>query len=235
MDQLEYTCDNCDYKSKNINKMKKHVKLHKLIVKCKTCDFESKDTDELIKHVVDNHKFISSNTQQQTQQDGIHVNATGIQCYSCGQKVNGRKELTNHRKEFHFKEKLCRFYHGNGHPCRFPEHVCIDIHEGISQPPVQRQQRQSVIQPNSQYRKSIPCRDGLSCAWAASEEGCRYFHNECRAPGPTTAVNNEQLKELIMLVQAGPSLQEKEQTTTVPSVNDMADFPGIGYSKSKSD
>ena len=142
----------------------------------------------------------------------------------------------------HFKERLCKFYHGNGAACRFPDNVCIDIHGSYQQQPLQQQQPQqqrqkqqqrvSVIQENKQYRKQIPCRDGFSCEWQNSLEGCRYLHREGRAQGATTVVNSDQLKELINLVQAGLNLnlQEKE----VPDIQSVADFPGIGYSKNKS-
>ena len=185
--------------------------------------------------------------------------------------------MTDHRKKHHFKERFCRYYHGNGAACRFPDNICIDIHENhqhqqqqhgqggqqqhgndsavqwlqrfkcqhcqyetntnnelefhtlsVHQQQQQVPQRKSVIQQNRQYRKHIPCRNGASCEWLGSPEGCRYEHRESNAPGSTTAVDSEQLKELISLVQAGLNLTE------VPDVQSMADFPRLGYSKSKS-
>ena len=158
-----------------------------------------------------------------------------IECYSCGEKLSSRRDLTEHRKNQHFKERLCRFYHGNGFPCRFPDNICIDIHDNHGYEAVphhqQAQQRQSVIQPNKQYRKNIPCRDGSGCGWANSPEGCRYNHSEGRTPEATTAVSTDQLKELIQLVQSGLDLSEKQPA--VPDINSMTDFPEVGYSKSK--
>ena len=223
-------CDSCDYETSNVPHMKTHVRLHKESVKCKSCDYESKDTNEFIEHAVTNHPLRYKQGQQQTQD----TETQEIKCYSCGEMVKTRRDLTEHRKKHHFKEKLCKFFHGNGYPCRFPDNVCIDIHNRQPQPSItqQPQQRQSVIQPNSQYRRNIPCRDGSSCGWMNSSEGCRYLHTEGRAQAATTVVNNDQLKELIQLVQAGLNLKEK--TVPVPDINSMVDFPGVGYGKSKS-
>ena len=189
--------------------------------------------------------MIYNNTQEQ-QQNNLK------QCYSCGESVSSRRELTNHRKNQHFKEKWCRFYHGNGAPCRFPDSECIDIHGSRQhpqqsqpqeqqhhqpqdqQPQHQQPQRRSVIQQNSQYRKTIPCRDGSKCGWANSQEGCRYLHSHDNTPA-TTAVNNDQLKELTNLIQAGLNIRENQQTRPVPDINSLTDFPGEGYSKVKSD
>ena len=162
--------------------------------------------------------------------------ANSIKCYSCEEIVSSKRELTDHRRKEHYQQKLCRFYHGNGAGCRFPD-SCIDIHGS------RQQQRQSVIQENSQYRKKIPCRDGITCDWAKSAEGCRYFHTNNRGQevpavsndqpsATTTAVSNDQLKELIALVQAGLNL--KEQTRPAPILNSLVDFPGLGYTKNKS-
>ena len=224
----EYTCNSCDFKSNNDHNMRSHVKFHKKKITCKICQYENEDATVFIEHVIKNHSYEQNHNKQTSQQ-------SNIECYGCGDQVKTRKDLAVHRREKHYKEKLCRFYHGNGLPCRFPENVCVDIHESYETQPrqqPQQQQRPTVIQQNSKYRKTIPCRDGLRCGWLNSNEGCRYFHKECKSPD-TTAVSNEQLKELINLVQAGLNLRENEPE--VPDISNTVDFPRIGYRKSKSD
>ena len=216
----EYKCDTCEFKSTNEHLMKDHVKLHRKSIKCKTCSFECKEEDTFIEHAIKCH---SMQPRQEQQQQGSAAKSTvaEIECFSCGTKVSSRRDLTEHRKEQHYKQKLCRFYHSYGYGCRFPDTVCVDIHGSTPQQTVtsqpQAQQRQSVIQPNSQYRSRIPCRDGDSCGWVNSTEGCRYYHTEGRA--------------LIQLVQAGLNL--RENVPSVPQTNSMTDFPGLGYSKNK--
>ena len=219
--------------------MKKHVKLHDQVVTCKTCQYKSNDMDEFMDHVIQNHRYGVQRSRQEASE--TEMARGNIECYSCGEMVSTKRDLTEHRKINHFKERLCKFYHGNGAACRFPDNVCIDIHGSYQQQPLQQQQpkqqrqqpqqRESVIQENKQYRKQIPFRDGFRCEWQNSLEGCRYLHREGKAQGATTVVNSDQLKELINLVQARLNLQEKE----VPNVQNVADFPGLGYSKNKSE
>ena len=230
----EYKFDTCDHKSADIAVMKKHVKLHNQEINCKACQYKSKDEHEFIEHAIKYHSYSSKQTQRQT--SGEVLVGPMIECYSCGEKLATKWELTVHRKQHHFKERLCKFYHGNGSPCRFPDNICIDIHDNRQYETVpqqqQTQQRQSVIQPNSQYRKRIPCRDGSNCVWSSSQEGCRYYHTEGKAQETTTALSSDQLKELIQLVQVGLNL--RENVPSVPQTNSITDFPGLEYSKSKS-
>ena len=173
-------------------------------------------------------------------------------CNNCDYKSSNILNMKKHVNLHNQIVKLCRFYHGNGAPCRFPDSECIDIHGSRQhpqqsqpqeqqhhqpqdqQPQHQQPQRRSVIQQNSQYRKTIPCRDGSKCGWANSQEGCRYLHSHDNTLA-TTAVNNDQLKELINLIQAGLNIRENQQTRPVPDINSLTDFPGEGYSKVKSD
>ena len=156
-DEQEYTCNNCDYKSHNLVNMKRHVDLHDQTVKCQECQYESKDTNEFIEHAIRYHSMQPRPANPNERRES--ETASSIKCYSCGEIVSSKRELTDHRRKKHFQQKLCRFYHGNGAGCRFPD-SCIDIHGS------RQQQRQSVIQENSQYRKRIPCRDGSACDWA---------------------------------------------------------------------
>ena len=48
-------------------------------------------------------------------------------------------------------------------------------------------------------------------------------------------MNNDQLKELITLVQAGLNIREREEKRPCPDINSLTDFPGAGFTKVKSD
>ena len=63
----EYTCSSCGQKSPDINYMKKHVNLHKQVIKCQVCHYESKAENKFIEHAIRNHSYSSNKLKKKCQ------------------------------------------------------------------------------------------------------------------------------------------------------------------------
>ena len=51
-----------------------------------------------------------------------------IKCYACGTMLADNAELMRHKKQQHWKENKCPYFHAVGRGCRFPDHICFNIH-----------------------------------------------------------------------------------------------------------
>ena len=80
-----------------------------------------------------------------------------------------------HKKEKHFKMKLCSYYHGLRTTCRFPAQHYLNIHNENIQP-------QETT--NNDYRSHIICKHGNTCVFLGQPGGCLYKHAQNAEPQP---------------------------------------------------
>ena len=146
-----------------------------------------------------------------------------------------------HKKEHHYKQKLCRFFHGVGRGCRFPASVCINIHGREDQ---WNQQPQIA----SESRSKITCNNGTECTYFRQGE-CWYSHglsqiNQAnpnhqniaqtnnsktkpnQTPNQSNAPNNNtfNMDELKLTLE---SLVNVVNNQILPNMKSMKDFPPI--------
>ena len=133
--------------------MRKHVRKESDILKCTSCEYETKDENEYLNHIVDNHSTVHvcqncDNTFTAKNElidhmgtvHGLNQNKASvaesldgdvrktIKCFNCGTMLDSKNSLMKHKKEKHWKERKCAFFHGVGNGCRFPGNICFNIH-----------------------------------------------------------------------------------------------------------
>ena len=148
-------CKKCDETLDNNHllriHMRKHVRKESEILKCISCEYESKNENEYLNHIVDNHstvhicqtcdnRFTAKNEllAHMGTVHGLNPNKASepfhedvrntIKCFSCGTMLDSKESLMKHKREQHWKEKKCAFFHGVGNGCRFPGNICFNIH-----------------------------------------------------------------------------------------------------------
>ena len=185
-------CKKCDKVLKSDHDLREHMKKHNQltnkILKCDYCNFQTKDESEHINHVVDNHspkhicdtcsaEFAIKNKLVEhivKEHCFSYTNETRpdltVECYDCSEKFNTKPDLVNHKKEKHYKTRLCPFYHGRGRGCNFPHNVCLNIHQENITP----------TENTIDFRKKINCKNGNSCIFH-QRDSCMYKHQEIQA------------------------------------------------------
>ena len=128
-----------------------------------------------MEHIVKEHFFSYTN---ETRPD------LTIECYDCSEKFNTKPDLVSHKKEKHYKTRLCPFYHGRGCGCNFPHNVCLNIHQENITP----------TENTTDFRKNTNCKNGFNCIFH-QRGSCIYKHQEIQAP----RANNRQV------IQSGQS------------------------------
>ena len=128
-------CTNCDYKTTDEVSFLNHVvDNHSNLHICQTCNNRFPSKQELVAHIVREHNFKSTNativtappiSQQNTSQQ---MGPNQIKCFDCGIMLPSREDLMRHKKQNHWKQKLCPYYHGVGRGCRYPDRVCFNVH-----------------------------------------------------------------------------------------------------------
>ena len=131
--------------------MRKHVRKESETLKCTSCEYETKDENDYLNHIVDNHstvhicqncdnKFAAKTdliahmetdyglNQNKAPEISHGYNGNTIKCFSCGTMVENKDSLMKHKREQHWKEKMCAYFHGSGNGCRFPGNICFNIH-----------------------------------------------------------------------------------------------------------
>ena len=78
-----------------------------------------KDMDGEKKDVMIGRAFNYTNSVETTE---VH------ECFDCGEKLGNKQGLMAHKKEKHFKMRLCSYYHGLRTTCRFPAQHYLNIH-----------------------------------------------------------------------------------------------------------
>ena len=113
----KHTCNTCGHEFNSKKEMIDHAGVeHQLIYTQNTnslfpCGFCPRgfETQEAFRnHIQEKH------TKSQT------VNEQGFECVDCGNMSNSILLLMEHKRQMHYKKKLCSFWHGNGNGCRFP-------------------------------------------------------------------------------------------------------------------
>ena len=186
--RLEHVCKKCDQQLDNKHIFRKHMK-EKMkkdtqIVKCQHCDFMTNDETEFLNHNSDMHgpKFncgacglefsdtqkrlehvMSSHAFNYTNSEG---NADVYECFDCGERMGSKEALIAHKKDKHYKTRLCSYFHGNMKTCRFPAQQCLNIHNENIQP----------REITDDYRSRIVCKIGISCGFRVQPGGCFYKH-----------------------------------------------------------
>ena len=116
-------CTSCEYQTRDENTYLNHiVDNHSITHICQTCDSRFNTKNELINHVEKEHRF---NTAMPVPQKGAENN---INCFNCGTMLTSRDALMKHKKEHHWKENKCHYFHSVGNGCRFPDNVCFNVH-----------------------------------------------------------------------------------------------------------
>ena len=168
-------CKKCDKILQSDQHFRQHLKEHKRLneqlIKCHHCDFITNDEDTHVNHMVDVHStkhtcnscaavFPTKNNMIEHAgiEHGYIYNKSEqskkeINCHDCQERFTTSFHLMEHKKEKHYKKKLCSYYHGTGWGCRF-ENRCMNIHgENI------------IPELSGDNRGKIPCRHGDSCVY----------------------------------------------------------------------
>ena len=159
--------------------------------KCTVCGEEFLSVDPFIHHILRVHHLVNEETLVTTEA-GIQLervmptpSAAGFKCYDCNKDVGERSNLMKHKREDHYKQRMCKRYHENNY-CRFSPRECVYIHQPEErqwQNTGMRQSRevQGTVQPGG-GEGIIPCKNGPGCSWLAN--------NRCRFKHETTLVRN---------------------------------------------
>ena len=118
------------------------------------CEAVFSTKSDLIEHARKDHGFNYNKNGQSTKD---------INCHDCEDSFSNSFHLMEHKKEKHYKKKLCSYYHGTGWGCRF-ENRCMNIHGEHIEPEL-----------FTDNRSRIPCRHGDQCHYYQNGS-CHYKH-----------------------------------------------------------
>ena len=195
--------------------------------------------EKLTEHILRNHTILTANRQSNmARQQLVKIwplqeslkNIDNIKCYDCQNMFSTKEQLMNHKKENHYKKKLCSFYHKHGN-CRYGDR-CINIHEPNSHMSLGHRQDHS-YQQQQQQQSRIKCRNGPHCMYK-DQNRCNFSHaenvtnvsNAAQSVGNTNVFNMEKLLESL-----GARMERIEQS--VPNLKSMTDFPSVEDSRAK--
>ena len=237
-----HICLTCNNTFRTQEEMIKHVvdnhpKLkQKVLEKCVTCGEEFQMVEKLTEHILRNHTMLKTNGQSNMagqqlvkiwplQESIKHLNIDNIKCYDCNNTFGNKEQLMNHKREKHFKKKMCTFYHKHGN-CRYGDR-CINIHENNNH--MNENHRETQLQQQSK----IKCRNGQQCMYRMQNR-CNFSHaenvqnipNQGQSSRSTNVFNMEKLIESL-----GARLEKVEQN--VPNLKYLEDFPLIEEARAK--
>ena len=152
-------------------------------------------------------------------------NIESIKCYDCQNTFVNKDQLMHHKREKHFKEKLCAFYNKHGN-CRYGDR-CINIHE------TNNHMNASHRQGQSQQQSRIKCRNGPHCLFK-DQNRCNFSHAESVTNISNVELNSRNPNVFNMeklLESLGARLERMEQH--VPNLKSMQDFPSIEEARAK--
>ena len=189
-------CTNCDceYKTTDENSFLNHiVDNHSTLHICQTCNNRFPSKQELVAHIVREHNFKSTNqiaapvAQQNTNQQ---LGPNQIKCFDCGTMLPSREDLMKHKKDHHWKQKLCPYYHGVGRGCRFPDRVCFNVHmleeqrgQGAPRQEARSQEQEQEVRSQGQRVQGAGGQEenrGSGVSWARVAGGPRAWGQEVR-------------------------------------------------------
>ena len=149
-----------------------------------------------------------------------------IKCYDCESMFLSKDLLMKHKKEQHYKQRLCNFYHKHGN-CRFGDQ-CLNIHDGINHINPSHGQGQFKIKSN------IECRNGLQCMFRAQNR-CNFKHIveivKNNSGGEHNSRNTNVFNMEKLLESLGARMERIEQH--VPNLQSLKDFPSVEESRAK--
>ena len=203
--------------------------------KCVTCGQEFDMVERLTEHILRQHTMLTAGGQANIAgqqlvkiwplQESLQ-NQGNIKCYDCESMFSSKDLLMNHKKDKHYKKRLCNFYHKHGN-CRFGDQ-CLNIHENSNQMNQIHGHRQPQMQSN------IICRNGLQCTYKAQNR-CNFKHiveSVINFSDREQSSNNTNLFHMEKLLESlGARLERIEQR--VPNLQSMKDFPSVEEARAK--
>ena len=246
------TCLTCNKTFKTKDEMIHHVlTTHKMKEsvkeKCVTCNEEFRKIEHLTEHILTKHTMITTDGNAnnagkqlvqiwplQERSNNRNITQGAKQCYDCRNIFNSHHQLMVHKRETHYKQKLCHFYHNQG-SCRFGDQ-CLDIHENNQHNQLMNHnhmQNQTNMHTQDR-RKNIECHNGPNCDYKVQNR-CRYSHvvknvaNNLTTHQESANTNVFNMQEL--LVTLGARMDRIEQK--VPDIMSMKDFPQIQEERPK--
>ena len=237
-----HTCLTCNSTFKTQTDMishvvEKHKKKDPVKEKCVSCGEEFTKLEHLTEHIVRHHTMLTSNGQaniagkqlvQLWPQQEQQRNHNNINCFDCGNMFNNQGQLMIHKREKHFKQKLCNYYQRQGN-CRFGEQ-CLNIHEVN----YHMNQNHGYMRQFGQNSNNIQCRNGPNCEFKVQNR-CRYVHSVSNVTNNSSSNpsyrNTDAFNMQELLVSLGARLDRIEQN--VPDLMSLQDFPNIQDQRSK--
>ena len=147
-----------------------------------------------------------------------------IKCYDCESMFLRKDIIMKHKKENHYKQRLCNFYHKHGN-CRFGNQ-CLNIHENNT--------HTSPIHRESQMQSNIECRNGQQCIYRAQNR-CNFKHSDDNVRNNNGTVQNSRNTSVFtmekLLESLGARLEKMEQH--VPNLQSLKDFPSVEETRAK--
>ena len=178
-----HTCLTCNNTFKTQEEMINHVVDNhpkakpQVSEKCVTCGQEFQMVERLTEHILRQHTMLTPGGQANVAgqqlvkiwplQESLQ-NQGNIKCYNCESMFVSKDLLMKHKKEKHYKQRLCNFYHKHGN-CRFGDQ-CLNIHENNSHMQFRHGPGQSQMQSN------IECKNGVQCMYKAQNR-CNFKHS----------------------------------------------------------
>ena len=191
--------------------------------KCKECGKMFSNMETLISHLIKTHYLVNPHRGDEVTRAGHQLDQSwtmassrannSMKCYECGQDVGNKTDMMRHKRENHYKEKLCRSFHEYGH-CERSDEACIYIHVQY-----ERQSRQ-----NSGGFKM--CRNGPNCIYKIQNR-CKFSHQR-----PAAYVEREQNQHQLSNVTTEATMKAVLERLVrmeqmVPDLRSNTDFPTI--------
>ena len=170
-----HTCLTCNNTFRTQEEMIKHVidnhpkAKPKVPEKCLTCGQEFVMVEHLTEQILRQHTMLTAGGQANIAgqqlvkiwplQESLRNQGT-IKCYDCECMFVSKDLLMNHKREKHYKQRLCNFYHKHGNR-RFGDQ-CLNIHENNNH-------------ISYGHRSTIKCRNVRQCIFKAQNR-CSFSH-----------------------------------------------------------
>ena len=153
------------------------VDIHSTKHTCRSCGEVFPTKSDWSVHVDHVHGFTYTNGNSANQE---------MECHDCEGKFANKFELMQHKREAHYKKRLCSYWHGTGWGCRFPASQCLNIHNENITPVL-----------SGDNRSKIQCRDGESCHFD-KKNSCHYKHTSKRLTSQVPS-NKPDSEEVVFL------------------------------------
>ena len=249
-------CSVCGKDFNNVEELVQHIvrEHHKVsnnqdVQTCATCGNKVTSKDDLVLHIIGQHSLVLDNEDstpaglqlKQLMPDNNNMSLPGspkFKCFECGVDAAEYSELMNHKREKHFKQKLCRSFHSNGY-CRFSEEACLYIHNntGTNTNSPNYSTTGNNGAPNSK------CWHGQSCTWLKMNK-CKFDHTHNNVNNLNNVNNVNNVSNASPPAQEGVASRNTNEwfmktiierleriENQVPDVKSMEDFPQLPAKK----